>query len=176
MTKLLFMLFIGLIEINPSVIVKYNNTKKKMIYIDYNKTQKLKWDDFTIYNRNRLEAALTATQISYTLNIIDDVMHINVSCVFDKKNSNVVKENKNDYILNHEQRHFDISYIFAMKFIHRLQNESTLTIDRVSDIYDSIYVDWVAYENQYDLETKYSLSKENQYSWDNKIDQQLNKL
>jgi chemotaxis protein MotA len=35
----------------------------------------------------RVEAALTATQISYTINIIDDVMHVDVSCVFDKNKS-----------------------------------------------------------------------------------------
>ena len=53
MTKLLFMLFVGLIGIKPTVIVKYNNTKKNTAYIDYNKTQKLKWTDFKIYNGKR---------------------------------------------------------------------------------------------------------------------------
>ena len=176
MTKLLFMLFVGLIGIKPTVIVKYNNTKKNTAYIDYNKTQKLKWTDFKIYNGKRFEAALTATQISYTINIIDEVMYVDVSCVFDKKNSNVVAANKNEYILNHEQRHFDIAYLFAMKFIRRLQNDPNLTVDKISAIYEDIYVDWIAYQKKYDVETNNSQSKVNQTFWDKKINQEFDDL
>jgi hypothetical protein len=176
MTKLLFMLFVGLIGFKPTLIVKYNNTKKNTAYIDYNKTQKLKWTDFKIYNGKRVEAALTATQISYTINIIDDVMHVDVSCVFDKNKSSVVAANKNDYILNHEQRHFDISYLFAMKFVHRLQNDPNLKADKISAIYDDIYADWIAYQNTYDVETNNSRSKENQALWDKKINHELEDL
>lgn len=176
MIKLLFVLFVGLIGFEPAVIVKYNNTKKNSAFINYNKTQKLKWTDFKIYNGKRFEAALTATQISYIINSVDDVMHVEVSCVFDKNNSNVVKENRNDYILNHEQRHFDITYLFAMKFVRSLHNEPKLTYDKIDSIFETIYAEWTVYQKKYDLETNNSVSKSNQALWDNKITQQLDEL
>jgi len=176
MTRLLFILLVGFITDKPAVIVKYSNINHNKAHIAYNRSNKLKWTDFKVDNKKRAEAALTSTEISYTINNIDDVMQIDVTCKFDKNNSILVKGNKNDYILNHEQRHFDISYLFAMKFIRTLQNEPNLTIDKVGVIYDNIYNEWDAYQDKYDKETSNSVSKANQALWDKKIDQQLDNL
>ena len=94
----------------------------------------------------------------------------------DKNNSNVVKESKTDYILNHEQRHFDLSFIYAMKFVDELKKQPTLTLDDIDIIYNKIFNEWTTCQNQYDMETKNSVNKEMQTIWDEKISGQLNKL
>ena len=176
MTKLLFVTLAGFFNFNPAFNVNYFNANKKSFHINYELPKKLTWSDYKEYKGIRREAALTATEISYQTKQVGEEMTVNVSCIFDKTKSNVVKQHKTDYILNHEQRHFDISYLFAMKFIRTLQNEPNLTIDKVGVIYDNIYNEWDAYQDKYDKETSNSVSKANQALWDKKIDQQLDNL
>jgi hypothetical protein len=176
MTKLLIVSLVGLLNFNPAFNVKYFNANKKSIHINYELSKKLTWSDYKIYNGNRREAALTATEISYHVTQVGDQMNVTVSCVFDKSKSNVLKRYKNDYILNHEQKHFDISYLFAMKFINELKKQSVLNYEIIDNIYNNIFIEWNAFQNKYDEETKNSVSKEMQSIWDKKIIDQLNSI
>ena len=89
MTKLLIVSLVGLLNFNPAFNVKYFNANKKSIHINYELSKKLTWADYKIYNGNRREAALTATEISYHVTQVGDQMNVTVSCVFDKSKSNV---------------------------------------------------------------------------------------
>ena len=173
MTKLIMLCFAGLINLNPAFNISYTKVNKKKIHINYDPSKNLTWQDYAIFYGSRREAALTATEISYNINYTEDAMNINVTCVFDKSRSNVVSYYRNDYILNHEQKHFDISFIYAMKFIDELKRQSTLTYEIINEIYSKIFDEWTAFQNKYDEETKNSVSKEMQLIWDQKINQQL---
>ena len=173
MTKLIMILFIGILNSNPNYNITYSSKPKSINKINYDDNRKLTWKDYTIFNGNRKEAAVTATEISYSIEIVDGKINVAVSCVFDKSKSNFVKKDTNNYILNHEQKHFDISYMFAMKFVKTLQKQEVLTIEMIEKIYNDIYEEWTAFQNKYDDDTKNSKSKEMQSVWDKHIESQL---
>lgn len=176
MTKLIMLCFAGFLNLNPDFNITYSKVNKKKIHINYDLSKKLTWQDYAIFYGVRREAALTASEISYNIINTDDAMNVNVTCVFDKSRSNVVSRYRNDYILNHEQKHFDISFIYAMKFIDELKRQQSLTYVIIDEIYSKIFYEWTAYQNKYDEETKNSVSKEMQLVWDQKINQQLKLL
>jgi hypothetical protein len=101
---------------------------------------------------------------------------IAVNCNFSKKDSWVKKENKTTYILNHEQKHFDIAYIHTLSFMQNLKN-AKLTNSNYAAIIEKIYNESVAamskMQNQYDIETSHSRLTEIQSAWDEKISNQL---
>jgi hypothetical protein len=178
MTRLILIPILSLLNINtsPNFNVNYNNNYNKFNCIAYNINKKLKWEDFSERSGNYKVAALTASVISYSVTDNGKYLDIKVFCYFDKKQSIVVTGNKKDYILNHEQRHFDITYIYAIKFVNELKKEKELTYDKISSIYDDVNLQWNEYQNIYDLETRNSRDKDIQAIWDKKIQDQLDNL
>ena len=176
MYTLLFVFYLGLYSENPVVQARYvyHTTSSHKIY--YNPSRKLTWNDFKTVPDNKNTAALTASEISYTINVIGDLVDVEVSCFFDKANSVVSKSQKKEHILNHEQRHFDITYLFAKKFIQALKSKEFMKIEEIEVLYDKTIREWTAYENQYDTETKNAVSKEQQERWNQKIEQELSQL
>ena len=63
-----------------------------------------------------------------------------------------------------------------MSRINELKKQSSLTYKIIDDIYNNIFIEWNAFQNQYDVETKNSVSKEMQSIWNKKIIDQLNSL
>ena len=64
---------------------------------------------------------------------------------------------KNEYILAHEQHHFDISYISTLMFIKKLQKTKFTDENYSSDlqsIYNKAIEDMEELQNKYDTETK----------------------
>jgi predicted secreted Zn-dependent protease len=83
---------------------------------------------------------------------------------------------KTDYILAHEQGHFDITEIFARKLNEALQNyefnKKTFRKD-INDIYQAIVKQKEEYQKMYDGETDHSRNKKIQYEWLEKIQELL---
>ncbi len=101
---------------------------------------------------------------------------INVNCSFSKKNSWVKPANKTPYILNHEQKHFDITYLHTLLFIQQLR-KALLTGSNYAAVIEKIY-QASAYElskvqHQYDLETSHSRMENRQAAWDEKISREI---
>ena len=176
MHTLLFVLYLGLFSGNPVVNAKYVNNTTRSHYIYYDASRKLKWPDFKDYYGKRKEAAITASEISYQFTMIGDVINVEVTCAFNKNNSIVMQGHKNDYILNHEQRHFDISYLFAKKFVNELNSRRNMNIEEIDRVYNKIIAEWNAYQDRYDEETKNSVSKEGQDLWNQKIEHDISLL
>ena len=176
MCNIIIAMLLGLFAQAPSVKVFYRTVEMKPHYIEYSKDRKLTWSDFKETKRKYVQVAVTASQISYNVTNENNEMVVNVSCVFDKKNSTVVRGFQTDYILNHEQRHFDITYLYTAKLIKRLKNAKHLTMDEVDDIYNNIYEEWTAYQAQYDAESGNATITNRQAAWDKKIDEQLNQI
>ena len=168
------------------VKVTYTTKPEKQVktWIYYDSTRKLTWDDFIAKPDPASNAiALTSsgfgldeTMISsnghYKLNII-------VYCDFDKTKSWVKPEGYNDYILNHEQHHFDISYIGTMLFIKKLRETkftpATLS-QQISDIYSETSQYITDLQNQYDGETHNGIIRDKQMEWMEKIDKMRKSL
>lgn len=83
---------------------------------------------------------------------------------------------KTDYILAHEQGHFDITEIFARKLNEALQNyqfnRKSLKRD-IGQIYQSIVRQKEEYQKAYDAETDHSRKRKLQYDWLEKIEDLL---
>jgi hypothetical protein len=169
-----------------SVVVKYTTdpalNDKSLIFYD-NKT-KLTWDDFkAIPDDNMIAAALTDAGFgygsSYSSNDSKSELTITVYCDFDKKGSWVKSIGRNDYILKHEQHHFDISYICTLLFIKNLRETkfTSSNYDKlIREAYQQTAATMTSMQNQYDAETHNGILKDKQEEWANKIDKQLQSL
>lgn len=78
-----------------------------------------------------------------------------------------------NYTLNHEQRHFDISEVFARKLRSAFADYefSRRTVARDIDaIFKKVCTEKDSVNSLYDKETYHSLNQEKQAAWDKQID------
>jgi hypothetical protein len=101
---------------------------------------------------------------------------ISVNCVFSRKDSWVQPANKTAYILNHEQKHFDIAFIHTLQFIRNLR-AAQFTNKNYAALIEKIYNESAAamsrVQGQYDAETSHSRIPDKQEAWDKVIAEQL---
>jgi len=147
--------------------------------IQWSADYRLKWQDFQGKPDYNYEGdALTSSGILYESSYDNEnkKFHFNVICYFEKKKSWVKKDKNTDYLLNHEQVHFDITEVFARRLKKELGERTFTTANvkrEVSAIYNRIMKEWTAEENLYDKETKHSKIKEKQKEWNLKVANQL---
>lgn len=104
---------------------------------------------------------------------------IGVYCTFNKETSWMKERGKNDYILLHEQHHFDISYISTLLFIKALKKikfKQEGYMDQIKDVYYAAIKQMEALQQQYDSETNNGILKDRQAAWNKKIDDQVTVL
>jgi len=101
---------------------------------------------------------------------------IKVYCSFDKQMSWMKPAGKNEYILQHEQQHFNISYLGAMEFMQQLK-AATFTIDNYTKLIEKLYnqssKNMEELQQAYDGETHNGIIKEKQQYWNEKINKRL---
>ena len=149
-------------------------------FIKWNENRKLTWDDFKAAPQQMgSTVAMTTTHLGFSYSIANGKVTYQIDCQFEKKKSwGLVK---NDWILKHEQGHFDIAEIFARKLnkaVGEYQfNKNTFQKD-LNAIYKSIIDEKEKFQQQYDDETDHSRNKPKQEEWLNKIEAELknNKL
>ncbi len=154
-----------------------NNTEK--VYLEWKKGSPLSWRNFRHKKNVKSNiSALTASAIEYSYECCGSDMKSSVRAVFIPEDSWVNVKNKNDYILAHEQLHFDITELYARKFRMLLDNYKLGCNDvRIFNrLADSINDEWRKVQMQYDAETNHSLNKSDQIKWDKKIKIELEKL
>ncbi len=147
----------------------------------YRPENKLVWDDFLgkPVEAGRT-AAITMSGFGYTASMHangkNGDLAINVYCFFNKKKSWVKPGKTTAYILTHEQRHFDVSFIAANIFIDKVQS-AVIGVSDYNTIISGIYKDCIEIMNQmqdeYDEQTDNGLDKENQEKWNRFIDGKL---
>lgn len=135
--------------------------------------RKLTWNDFVKVKKLPDASAEVSTAISYDY---ETNKPVKVHCILERNKSFVETNSINDYILNHEQRHFDLTYIYSRKFAFLLKSEPNATEERVKEIYNNIIAEWDAEQEMYDDETDNSINKEKQDLWNRFIDNQLKAL
>jgi hypothetical protein len=110
--------------------------------------------------------------------IINGIIHVSVAMkVYLPKSASWVREgSRNDYTLNHEQRHFDIVKIVAEHFKQKI-NATNLTVDNYEGIinfeYLESYREMDNMQKQYDAETRHGDDQSAQSQWNEKIDKEL---
>ncbi len=189
MYKLLFFLALTLVisvllpaqKLNVTVNYVKPETNSDGMTILYGPDKQLTWDDFRARPNETSEAA-AITNAGFGLKLsfkrIENraELLINVNCSFSRKDSWVKKNYKTDYILNHEQKHFDIAYIHTVIFMKKLR-EAQYTAGNYAAVIEKIYHETAAemsrMQNEYDGQTSHSRIPEKQLQWDLKISKQL---
>ena len=150
-------------------------TPKDEQFIDWSSEKRLDWNDFQAPPvKNTDAAALTATHLGFSYSFMNGKVTYDIICRFDKTKSwGLVK---NDWILKHEQGHFDIAEIFARRLHQAVSeykfNRKTFQKD-LDEIYKQIVAEKEAYQNEYDTGSDYSRHKRSQNDWLKKIEQDL---
>jgi hypothetical protein len=148
-------------------------------FIDWEANRKLKWEDFKAApDKNSPNAAETSSAIKFDYSYNGSELKYHISCQFDKNKS--WGRVKTDYILSHEQGHFDITEIFARKLNKSLKEYkvgklSDLTKD-VNRMYENSMQQLHKMQTEYDSDTNNSINKTRQEEWINKIESELKVL
>ncbi len=149
--------------------------------IYYNPSRNLQWPDFIgAPQTTGIVAAITMSGFGYTASMRRNgskgEINIGIYCYFSKNKSWVKPEKKTAYILNHEQHHFDISYIAARIFADKVKN-SGVTTSNVNVLLPRIYKECCDIMNKlqddYDGQTKNGQVREMQERWNNSLDEKL---
>jgi hypothetical protein len=151
--------------------------------IYYAANRPLGWADFQDKPRAGSFEAEVFAGIGYTehVSVEKGVITLNITLKVDMAKSDcwVRDRSGDDYVLNHEQRHFDIAKIVGEHFKHKI-----LAISLPPDNYDGdINVEYLEtlrelhrMQTQYDSETHHGANHIAQSEWDEKIDRELKTL
>lgn len=175
-------LFSQKITVNVFTENKINNPKSDTIYFDFNK--QLTWSDF----QGKVPAvapwgAMTASGFSFnsSMNETENNLHISVGVYtfFTKHDSWKKSEINSAFHLEHEQHHFDITRLYAQKLADEIEQANFTKSNYrklLYSIFDKVYAESLAYQREYDQETKNSLDVEKQKEWNKKISAEIKKL
>lgn len=166
-----------------STVVNYvsGNGEKDQNTIYYKQGDLLTWNDFQgkpVEGNDAVALTNAGFGVKLAFHRVDNISQlvINVNCNFSKKDSWVKKGNNTPYILNHEQKHFDIAYFHTMLFIRKLK-AATITNSNYAAVIEKLYnesaTEMGAMQHQYDAETSHSRVAKSQELWDGKISEQL---
>jgi hypothetical protein len=168
MQKLLTLLLLSL------AYTSFGQTKDEEL-ISWSQDKKLTWADYKGQAKTDTDAAAsTATYLGIEYNFNNKGFDYKITCSFSRTKSWGL--HKTDYILAHEQGHFDIAEIFARK-LNKKMSEYKFNKNKFKDdlkkIYITITTEKEEMQNDYDRETNHSINKDKQAEWLKKIDQLL---
>lgn len=169
-----------LILLLASSLCSAQNANEKIVW---NKDSPLKWNDFKgIPLQSNPYAANTNSGMSYTWNYSTKTgtpaLEHQVYSNFYPQLSWVKEIQNKDYLLAHEQLHFDISELHARK-LRKALNEYEISRNVRRDlqkIYEAIEAKRVLMQKQFDKETKHSKISEEELRWRNYVAIELKKL
>lgn len=134
---------------------------------------KLTWNDFKgEKNRETDAVAITASGITFSYSVRKSNIRIvdfkaNIEAHFYPNRSWVNKQLADNYILAHEQLHFDITELHVRKF--RRQVSAVKVSQNLGSVLDKLHLDinreLATMQNQYDIESNNSINKEAQAKW-----------
>lgn len=151
--------------------------------IYYSPKRKLTWDDFKDKPHGSKYIAEVLPGFGYTeqAEVVKGVVIVKISIrVFMPKSAAWVSyEGRNEYALNHEQRHFDIVKLVARHF-----QQALLAMKIPADNYDGYinvqyldsYREMNELQEQYDKETNHGVNAAVQQRWGTRIDKELGEV
>ena len=147
--------------------------------IPWNENRKLTWSDFKGKPKKLSSSeALTDSGMSIELECDGNTSTAVVKSFFNP-NKSWTKSEDSDYLLGHEQLHFDITELFVRKLRKQLTkfgNDCDALAAHIEVYYNRNYKQYVEYQDRYDRETRHSLDKQKQFYWKKKIAKELEEL
>ncbi len=149
----------------------------------YHQDRPLKWEDFKAkphFGSNYVASIFSSFAWEGNSKIKDGVIVLDlVTKVFMLKPSSWVRSgSRDDYGLNHEQRHFDITKIIVERFKEKIKKLELSPDDydgKIGYLYLETYREMNQMQEAYDKETDHGRDKEAQYRWNGLIDKELGK-
>lgn len=157
--------------------------KENDTIIVWTKGRKLNWNDFQIVKKNRdtinrisrvAESEIAIDLISVPINSYD--YKYVIFPYFYKKYSTT--NTTDEFVLNHEQLHFDIAELFARKMRQKIKqlSKKEFDVDLYNSEIDALYEHYFSYQESYDKETEHSIKIDKQQEWNKKITKELDGL
>ncbi|MEO1031657.1 MAG: DUF922 domain-containing protein [Bacteroidota bacterium] len=166
------------------IVFLYVGTLPNEETMTWDETRKLTWADFKgDPNPNSDAVALTASGLTFGYSVKTSGRRIigfttSVEAHFYPNKSWYLKHKANDYILGHEQLHFDITELYARKFRAHLDrlvvNQNIKT--QMDQIHEAINEALHKTQKTYDDQTQHSINVDAQKYWDTYIKDELQKL
>lgn len=147
----------------------------------YNPQQKLTIADF----KGKADASTDAVAITasgfmfkagYQTENGKEILALQVYCSFNKSDSWMKERGKTAYILAHEQRHFDISYLSTLLFIKKVKQTSFQQPDfmvQLRTVYKESVQQMSERQQQYDSETNNGINTAKQEEWNKWIEKEI---
>lgn len=179
MKKIILLCFLSMFLGIPTSLIAQNT-------IEWSKDRPLSWADFKATPNTEIYAfALTTYDIEIQPsdisvdedNNIQNYEDLKVVANFYTNLSWVFKES--DDLLSHEQLHFDIAALYALKMqieFEKLKKQKVKNFDSYSEIYSSLWAECRKIQNVYDEETSHGQRIEENNNWINKITQEIESL
>ena len=127
-------------------------------------------------------SAAIRSYISVNYNCTKGRFEFKTSAKMDRFNS-WKKESMSEYLLNHEQRHFDITRIYADRLKLRLQElnspcelEEQVLSEEINRLVNEVSEELDREQDRYDFETEHGLFPKNQKIWNKDIDNRLSSI
>jgi len=147
--------------------------------IYYSAKRPLTWDDFKDRPRDNHFEAEVVPVMGYTEQnqVANGIIYVDMAIKVSVAKSDCwVKGEKDDYVLNHEQRHFDIEKIAAERYKKKLLGMKLPTDNFYGPInieYLEALRDATRMQKQYDAETRHGDDRAAQSKWNEEIDKEL---
>ena len=146
----------------------------------WRESYKLQWVDFQATpDENSNTRARTAASLFCYPEYKGNGIICKVLCYFERQSSWVQKNHKLDYILKHEQGHFDLYEVYARILRKRLSEMKFKRKDLESDLnkmVEKLGKESRARQKKYDKATGFAKNEVNQQKWLKKIAEELKEL
>lgn len=161
--------------VTAEIRLPLNDRNEDDEFIPWVLQRKLVWNDFSAEPKKHSEAvASTSTSLGISYQVNDGILEYRITCNFSKHKS--WGSLKTDYILAHEQGHFDITEIAARK-LHGALSQYIFDPENykrdINEIYQGIVKEKENMQAEYDHLTDHSRNRRIQYEWQRKIDSVL---
>ncbi|MDC8103668.1 DUF922 domain-containing protein [Chryseobacterium sp. PTM-20240506] len=153
--------------------------------IIWKEDQKLTWDDFkSPVSRKSNKDVVAYTHCGWEYSVVTSSnpaspVKIEVLTIFNKDKSWKDVKRINDYVLLHEQKHFDIAELYARKLRKEVMENIKTAGDyqkKFKAIYDRVLHEYRDFQIAYDKETQNGMNKEKQAEYNTSITEQLDQL
>ncbi|SMC34062.1 DUF922 domain-containing protein [Chryseobacterium sp. YR221] len=153
--------------------------------IIWKEDQKLDWNNFkSTANRKNNPDVAAYTHCGWEYSVIKSTnpkspVKIEIKTIFNEDKSWKDVKKINDYILVHEQKHFDIAELFVRKMRKMIAEKINTSADYdkwFASIYKAISNDYKNFQISYDKDTSHGMNKEKQAEYNTAIAEELEHL
>lgn len=153
--------------------------------IIWKEDQKLIWNQFkSPVNRKNNPDVVAYTHCGWEYTVVKSPnpkspVTIKITTIFNEDKSWKDVKRINDYVLLHEQKHFDIAEIFARKLRKEVAEKIRTSGDydkAFRTIYNTVSTDYRNFQISYDKDTKHGMNKEKQAEYNTLISEELENL